>query len=141
MEASNGDHGLQGKFRRGWFDLVLSKYAIDVCGGIDSLAITHADRFSHVDEWKICSAYRYEGTELDRIKPKRVLTDQGWQEDLTRQLFRAEPLYQKPPPSDKNDPTKYLGMLEDSLGIQIGLTSWGPTAGDKRTREKQSIAT
>lgn len=42
-ELHNDDHPWMGKFRLGHFDIGLHKYAIDCCGGVDSLAVTHAD--------------------------------------------------------------------------------------------------
>jgi adenylosuccinate synthase len=43
-EQHNGAHEFMGAFRLGNFDFDLARKAIDVCGGVDELAITHADR-------------------------------------------------------------------------------------------------
>lgn len=43
-DVANGDHPWQGPFRVGRFDLVLFRYALKVCGGMDVLAVTHVDR-------------------------------------------------------------------------------------------------
>lgn len=42
-DKHNGMHPYMGNFRIGNFDVPLAKYAIDVCGGIDYLALTHLD--------------------------------------------------------------------------------------------------
>jgi len=42
-ELHNGNEGFQGVFRVGHLDLNLAKRAISVCGGIDTLAISHMD--------------------------------------------------------------------------------------------------
>jgi adenylosuccinate synthase len=44
-EPHNEDSGYQGKFRRGKFDDALFHKALDICGGIDWLAVNHIDRF------------------------------------------------------------------------------------------------
>lgn len=40
---ANGDGPWQGAFRVGAFDEVLLRYALDVCGGVDALVVTHLD--------------------------------------------------------------------------------------------------
>lgn len=42
-EPHNHTNEFMGPFRQGYFDAVLTKYAIQCCGGIDTLAITHMD--------------------------------------------------------------------------------------------------
>lgn len=43
-EAHNGVGEWQGAWRQGWLDLPALRYAIDCCGGIDGLVVTHMDR-------------------------------------------------------------------------------------------------
>src|SRR2546423_786100 len=52
-DAYNVDGPWQGGFRVGHFDAVAHRYAIEVSGGIDALAVTHAD----VDISGVCRAY------------------------------------------------------------------------------------
>jgi adenylosuccinate synthase len=49
---NSGGHA--GSFRKGDLDVPLLRYALDVCGGVDSIALTHVDR---QDRWSICTAY------------------------------------------------------------------------------------
>lgn len=42
-EPHNGTGAWQGAFRVGHFDAVAHAYAVEVCGGVDALALTHLD--------------------------------------------------------------------------------------------------
>ncbi|MFT5683559.1 MAG: adenylosuccinate synthase [Myxococcota bacterium] len=44
QESHNADGRWQGPVRTGAFDSVLLRYALEVCGGVDSIALTHLDR-------------------------------------------------------------------------------------------------
>lgn len=113
-EWGDWQHG----FRLGWLDLVLLRYAVQVCGGLDGLAVTHLDRFQ--PGWKVATSYG----RVQALQPG-PFTDLGYQELLTQQLERAVPQYRE------------LTSVEDlysclaTLG-PIMLGSWGPTAADKR---------
>lgn len=136
-DRHNDNTGWQGHFRVGWFDLVLARYALAVSGGADSLAITNLDRFESVIDRKICTAYRMpQGTRIDRLAPKAVLTDLSYQEVLTRLLNNVRPHYE----SASGNNEEYLRMIERELNVPITITSAGPTAADKRIRARASIA-
>lgn len=53
-DPGNPENEWQGKLRCGGLDLVLLKYAIAACGGIDGLAVNHLDQ---VDGLFLCDAY------------------------------------------------------------------------------------
>ncbi len=55
-EPHNRDSGYQGKFRRGHFDFRLVLRAIDICGGIDGIALNHCDHIG-IDEARRTSSY------------------------------------------------------------------------------------
>jgi adenylosuccinate synthase len=57
VSEHNGYNEWQGKVRYGGFDAVLARYALDITGGIDSLAVTHMDILSHLKTWKYCPGY------------------------------------------------------------------------------------
>lgn len=42
-EPHNADGPWQGRFRRGFFDLALARHALEIVGGVDTLALTHLD--------------------------------------------------------------------------------------------------
>lgn len=151
-DSHNGNTGWQGVFRIGWFDSVMARYALSVCGGADSLALTNLDRFSLMDSRKMCTAYRFDGSKLSQeeerllldvsyserrayvfaggIKKKQVLTDLAYQEALTRLLAKATPSYETIRGNAEND----LRAIEEQLGVPVLLASYGPTAGEKRMR-------
>ena len=49
----------QGKMRVGWLDRVLLTYALQKCGRVDGLALTHIDRYSSLPHKKICLSYTH----------------------------------------------------------------------------------
>ena len=51
----------QRTFRVGYLDLVATRYAKDVLGKLDYLAITNIDRLTMMPEWKVCNSYSYAG--------------------------------------------------------------------------------
>ncbi|MFN8015561.1 MAG: adenylosuccinate synthetase [Acidimicrobiia bacterium] len=65
-ELHNEYHPFQGAFRCGYLDMIAHKYAIDVCGDIDSLAVTHLDYLSKNSAWKICDKYYFDSTKLSQ---------------------------------------------------------------------------
>ena len=130
-DRHNDNMGWQGHFRVGWFDMVLARYALAVSGGADALAITNLDRFRTVPERKVCTAYRAPGGDfIDRLTVKSELTDLTHQEALTHLLHQVEPQYEDAPMNDE----QYLQMIERDLGVPVAITSYGPTAADKRMR-------
>lgn len=54
----NRRNAWQGKFRVGWFDLVATRHALEVMGGVDVLAVTCVDRLAGLPRVKLCRAYR-----------------------------------------------------------------------------------
>lgn len=133
QDHHNDDRGWQGKFRVGWFDMVLARYALAVSGGADSLAITNLDRFESVSSGLVCTAYQVSQDKMiDRLAPKSVLTDLSYQEALRCLLEKATPLYK----SASADNDQYLQMIEDELNVPISIASYGPIAADKRVRAR-----
>lgn len=54
--------------RCGWFDAVIGRYAVRI-NGMDALAMTKLDVLDHLDEIRICTAYRYEDQILEEFPP------------------------------------------------------------------------
>ncbi len=86
-ELHNNASGMQGAFRRGWPDLALLDYAIRCAGGIDGLALTHADRFGQIRN--ICRSY-------ENLTFEDLLRAEG--KERTRLLEDAIPRYEETPP-------------------------------------------
>jgi adenylosuccinate synthase len=61
LQAKVVEHNVQGdwqgKVRYGWFDAVLARYALDVAGPLDALALTHLDVPARLGRWRLASGY------------------------------------------------------------------------------------
>lgn len=120
-EPHNVDVGWQGRFRRGWLDLPLTRYAL-ACSPVDALALTHLDRVE--PGWRACVGY--DG--LDRpLVPAVDPHDLAHVEALGAALGRVAPILEPTPPD-------LASYVEAALGVQVKLTSHGPRAPDKRWR-------
>lgn len=120
-EPDNHTGVWQGPFRLGWLDAVLTRYAIECCGQVDGLAVTHLDRLPTCPRWKLATAYE----ECDRL-PLGPFQDLSYQEGLTGLLQRANPVYREVAGS------RLLATLEAQLGVPVWVGSYGPEAGHKR---------
>lgn len=101
---------------------VALRYAIEVTGGVDAVALTHLDTAAR-HPLRLCRAYQVGGQRLTRITPGPA-RDLRWQEQLTRMLLRARPVYEHPGDD-------WPAVIEKVLGTPVVLRSHGPTAGDK----------
>ena len=122
-EPHNQNGAWQGAFRTGHFDAVALRYAVEVSGGVDAVALTHLDAAAR-HPLRVCRSYQVGGQRQTRIipGPERDLT---WQERLTAMLLRARPVYECPGPD-------WPDLVEDVLGAPVTLRSYGPTAASKR---------
>ena len=59
-DAHNGHNLWQRQFRVGYLDLVATRYALDIAGSVDCLAVTHLDRLSQLPAWNVCDAYSFQ---------------------------------------------------------------------------------
>ncbi|MEV6301478.1 adenylosuccinate synthetase [Actinoplanes sp. NPDC051861] len=121
-EAHNGRDEWQGAFRIGHFDAVAHRYAIEVAGGVDALAITHLDAPERCPGLRICPSYRIDGRTWNRIVPGPV-RDLAYQEQISDKLRRACPdaLYR---------PDDWAAEIAEILGSPVFLESHGPRSGD-----------
>jgi len=135
-DSHNVDSGWQGKFRVGWFDLPLTRYALSLCPGITELSVTCLDRLADAPEWSICEAYSVPSEIEERFLMKDGLAvalrsnlagDLTYQELLTNDLPRCSPVTRKAP----EDVWAYLREIEAGLGVPVSVASFGPKATDK----------
>jgi adenylosuccinate synthase len=119
VELHNADHGWQGRFRVGALDGVLLRYAVEVCGGVDALAVTCLDR---VGEATVCDAYVADGVRTRSLDPGRA-------DDLAHRERLGGWLRSVAPELDRGDA---VAFAEAATGLPVGLQSRGPTAADKR---------
>lgn len=130
----------QRKFRVGWLDLVLAKYALSALGEVDGIALTHLDLFSSFN--KACKKYEFPdeaavngipfaGVTLDTLplpqgdsdSPHRIAK----QESLARIVGFAKPVYQT-----YSSIPDLVQTLQEKLNTRVMIESHGPTARDKR---------
>lgn len=110
--------------RCGWLDLPALKYAVAI-NGVSQLIMMKSDVLSGFDKIQVCTAYRYQGTEIDHL-PYNVDEDQlepiyqtleGWQEDIT-----GLESYQDSPQALKD----YVAFIEEQLDVPVSIVSVGP---------------
>jgi adenylosuccinate synthase len=123
-EAHNGVGEWQGSFRTGHFDAVAHRYAVEVAGGVDALAVTHLDSLARCPQLRICTSYDVDGVRWDRIVPG-PFQDLGHQAGLTALLDRARP-------GDLERPGDWAARIGDLLDAPVVLESHGPRRTDKR---------
>jgi adenylosuccinate synthase len=58
VSEHNKHNEWQGAIRYGWLDAVLARYALEVAGRVDALAVTHLDLLSNLKTWKYCMGYK-----------------------------------------------------------------------------------
>ncbi len=98
----------QGRFRSGKFDLLMAKYAVEACSGIDGLVMSHLDQ---VPIPRCVTRYR-SGREVVQM--------------CTKELFEQIPEEtQEMTPDD----------IASELGTVVAIESRGKTAADKRWRK------
>jgi adenylosuccinate synthase len=119
----------QGPFRTGHFDAVALRYALEVAGGVDGIALTHLDVAGHESAGQnqarlsFCDRYQAGGEVLDRLPVHRD-RDLARQERLTARLLRARPVYSVPD-------ARWPDLVSGALGSPVTVLSCGPTARDK----------
>ncbi|KAB2380696.1 adenylosuccinate synthetase [Actinomadura montaniterrae] len=122
-EPHNGTGPWQGAFRAGHLDAVALRYALEVAGGVDGLAVTHLDVAGARPDLRVCHAYATPVGRVDRLPEGGGDLDR--QAALTRRLASARPVYA---PLGRRP----VETIEDALGAPVVLTSHGPASSDKR---------
>ena len=114
----NAQNPWQGAFRTGWFDAVTARYALDVVGGVDLLALTNLDRLVGLGDMQGAATYqRNEHFPNGRIAlhPMDLETSRR----RTDALFQAHPEY-APLPSIPNDCPDAFFRYADAIAALIG---------------------
>lgn len=124
-EPHNRDDGPQGRFRTGALDAVLLRYAAQVCGGVDGLALTCLDLTPGPLG---CERYARPGP-ADLITPDGRALLPGAPDDLSHRERLGAWLRDAEPAITPCDPR---ALAEAATGAPVWLESWGPAAKDKR---------
>src|SRR5262249_9103817 len=98
-EPHNSNAGWQGRFRVGGFDLPAARYAIQTCGHVDALAITHLDRLPRLPR-SICSEYQCDA--------KRIEINQIASNDRSRVLAKCKPVFIEA----SSDPAAFVNQIQ-----------------------------
>ena len=110
--------------RCGWLDLPALKYAVMI-NGVSRLIMTKADVLNGFDNIRVCTGYRYKGTEIDTM-PSVFNPDElqpiykdmkGWKTDIRQHT------------SIGNLPDallSYIQFIEEFTGVKISMVSTGP---------------
>lgn len=141
QDYHNENNPWQRNFRVGQLDLVALRYALNVTGNVDGLVITNLDRMDEFSEWQICNQYHCsdqqsglkdffesEGQRVRNIRVPSDPTDLVQQEKLTRLLFGMQPILDR----CEKDVNSYVGQIGKALGLPVIITSFGPTALQKK---------
>ncbi|RCL01428.1 MAG: adenylosuccinate synthase [Candidatus Tokpelaia sp. JSC085] len=117
------------KRRCGWFDAVLVRQMVIVCG-IDGIALTKLDVLDGMDEIRICTGYELDGRPLDYL-PASI----GMQ-------MRVKPIYETLPGWKATtagarqwidlpaQAVKYVRHIESLIGAPVALLSTSPERND-----------
>lgn len=141
-----------GEFRVGHYDLIATKYALEIAGGpksFDGLMISFLDVITKQDKWGVVESYTYEGEATDLnlffnlddsnkivgIKPHPDTRDKAHMDHqlrLTELLKDCKPvvsyLY---PTAGKSLETVFLEYVETNTSIPVVAISRGPKAEDR----------
>jgi len=143
--SSKDENRYQGKVRVGPMDLVLLRYAIDVCGGpsaFDALAITWFDQIKANGVWQVCNRYNgsknphnYLPSGAIKVWNEGLGNQCSYQEELGVDLNNCRPViqnYEIPPTMTKNNVFHLCAdVLQKELAIPVRLVSFGATERDK----------
>jgi adenylosuccinate synthase len=116
-ETHNTTGQYQGAFRVGHFDPILLRYAIEACGGIDGLSVTHLDQHAGV---QAATAYLTPDGVVDALHCG-PWQDLNHQEHLTRLLTTARPILEDFTPD----------TIATRLDVPVVVTAHGPERADR----------
>lgn len=133
QEPHNASHGWQGAFRCGALDLLLLRYALDVCGGADALAVTHLDALPELPK-HVCVAYEENTTRFEQIPLKREEQKAG-STRLTTWLNGVQPCFEAWP----RQRDAFISAIEETLRLKPRILSWGKTHREKAWRNGASV--
>jgi adenylosuccinate synthase len=115
--------------RCGWFDAVAMKHAVRI-NGVDRVALMKLDVLDGLDEIKVCTAYRFQGEEIDyvpydleSVEPVYTVF-RGWKKSEGAREFDELP----------EEARDYIAALEEMIGCKIGIVSTSPEREDTIVR-------
>jgi len=130
VSEHNQRNDWQGTVRYGWFDSALARYALNVTGGVDALAITHLDILPRLETWKYSSGYEGLDATNETLTDLPLIASLSLLEraQFTQALSNASPIIKGVNADDET----VLREIERILGAKVGFTAHGPTAENVR---------
>lgn len=128
-ELHNGAGKYQGAFRVGDLDLVMLRYGVDVCDGVDGLSVTHLDAV----ERGVGVVARYVGVG-DRIE-LGPWQDLHYQQRLTDRLANVVPEVG----AMSDDVDAVVRMIELAAQAPAVIVADGPERSERRVRESAQL--
>jgi len=122
-EPHNTPEGWQGAFRKGALDVVLLRYALDVVGPVDGLAINHMDWVEA--DWPLVVGHDIDGVCIQEWE-KGTVADIEHRAMLTHKLLQASPVIR----TVRHE--ELLPRLSSELATPVRVTGSGPTASSRR---------
>lgn len=140
----------QGSFRIGWFDCVAARYALEVVGGVDVLAITNLDRMKNLRIIKICNSYKlgpgcselFRNSSGNRILIPAENQDIKQREKRTLLLTKCSPNYKLISSLGKTNPKallRYTDLIGSLIGKKVGAISLSPSFNGKHETTKLGV--
>lgn len=133
LKVSNCDNTTgpwQGDFLSGWFDSIAGKYALEVVGGVDILAITNLDRLFGLGELKVATHYQRETVFFPQgnIKLQALDFDESTQRSTLMNDLEAEYI-NLDGFNNLQDPacTQYVEMISSLLSRRVDAVSISAT--------------
>ena len=119
-----------GRRRRcGWFDATMVKQSIMV-GGVTGIALTKLDVLDALKELKVCTAYKLNGTILNRL-PASVS-----EQDMVEPIYESLPGWQQSTEGARSwadlpaEAIKYVRRIEELIEAPVALLSTSPERDD-----------
>lgn len=140
-EPHNGNNRWQHGFRVGYPDIVALRYALEVAGGVDALAITHLDQAGYMNQ--VAVGYRtlfpFDTALFDGMNGVVTRIIPGGSDELDRQsaitqaLMSAQPQYQQlRAVTGASGAEGIVTLFTNELALPVCYTSYGPTWADKQ---------
>lgn len=119
--------------RCGWFDMVAARYAVNL-NGLTEIALTKLDVLSGLEKVRFCTAYELDGGRVTAFPHNHRL------------LSRCVPVYEEMPGWEEIEEgtdfgslpetaRKYVGTIEEMLGVKVSFISYGAERERTITRE------
>ncbi len=143
LPVPRGEHNTSGpwqhNFRVGHFDQLAIRYALEVVGGVDYLALTCLDHLGRDLPIRSCTNYTSERSRgswqtiplhlVDPTDDALHSKQQHRQEEMGKILGFMKPVYETLPDVDA-----FIAHVEQQTKTPVRLCSFGPKASDKRAR-------